>query len=869
MALIDKSQNNNNKVTSDPLDGAISFESPKSITLKPDVDNTNIADRLIWIRDGAKLVFEGDTTNDSAMTSISCPGPSTSRALLLPDLDGTIITQEYVDAEIIDIETSIGALTTSDIAEGSNLYFTTSRFDSRLATKTTSDLSEGGNLYYTTSRFSNDFTTKTTSNLSEGGNLYFTTSRANSAFDSRLSTKTTSDLSEGGNLYYTIARANSAFDSRLATKSTSNLTEGSNLYYTTSRFSNDFTTKTTSDLSEGGNLYYTVARSNSAFDSRLSTKTTSNLTEGSNLYYTTSRANSAIDARVNTSFVNALNVTASVAQSVTPNSVTLATDTTGNYVGAISGTSNEITVTGSGSENASVVLGLPTNVTVSNDLTVGGDLFVTGSQISVGSANLSIDDSFIYLNQGDAIGDANTIFTGTGLDDAAFEGYYEGIATTTYYVKIDATGTPDTYSWSKDNFSTTEATGVAITGAEQLLDDNIKIHFQATTGHTLNDVWSGTAAPVNIDSGLFSNINTGASAPGYTHVGVFYDASVANWKVFSEYDPEPNGDINTADPSFVLGEMEADCFIANEVDINGSITASNHATNKQYVDTAEADAIATASADATAKANQALVDAKAYTDTAEALAIATAEAKDVVRASAAATDATTKADQALVDAKAYADTAESDAVSTASADATAKVLVETDARIAADAVLQTNIDNALGSAENAVSATKWLTARTITLGGDASGSVSIDGTADVTLTATISNDSHEHTSITFEGADKATAVDGGVNIEGELIATGDVTAYSDRRLKRNVETINNAIDTVSNLRGVTFEKDGRNSLGVIAQEVEEVLPEVVHTTQDGMKAVAYGNIVGVLIEAIKEQQEQINQLTLQVNNLSK
>jgi len=89
------------------------------------------------------------------------------------------------------------------------------------------------------------------------------------------------------------------------------------------------------------------------------------------------------------------------------------------------------------------------------------------------------------------------------------------------------------------------------------------------------------------------------------------------------------------------------------------------------------------------------------------------------------------------------------------------------------------------------------------------------------------------------------------------------------RLKRNVETINNAIDTVSNLRGVTFEKDGRNSLGVIAQEVEEVLPEVVHTTQDGMKAVAYGNIVGVLIEAIKEQQEQINQLTLQVNNLSK
>ena len=248
----------------------------------------------------------------------------------------------------------------------------------------------------------------------------------------------------------------------------------------------------------------------------------------------------------------------------------------------------------------------------------------------------------------------------------------------------------------------------------------------------------------------------------------------------------------------------------------------------------------------------------------------------MVRAATASADATAKvlvetnarisADNTL---QTNIDNAESDAVATASADATAKVLVETNARIAADDILQTNIDNALGSGDNAVSATKWLNARTISLGGDASGSVSIDGTADVTLTATISDDSHNHTSIKFSGADKATAVTGGVNITGELIATGDVTAYSDRRLKRNIETINNAIDTVSNLRGVTFEKDGKNSLGVIAQEVEEFLPEVVHTTQDGMKAVAYGNIVGVLIEAIKEQQEQINQLTLQVNNLSK
>ena len=98
------------------------------------------------------------------------------------------------------------------------------------------------------------------------------------------------------------------------------------------------------------------------------------------------------------------------------------------------------------------------------------------------------------------------------------------------------------------------------------------------------------------------------------------------------------------------------------------------------------------------------------------------------------------------------------------------------------------------------------------------------------------------------------------NYTGSFTATGDVTAYSDKRLKRNIETITNAVDTVSKLRGVNYEKDGRNSTGVIAQEVEEVLPQVVHTAPDGMKSVAYGNIVGILIEAIKEQQKEIEEL---------
>lgn len=102
-----------------------------------------------------------------------------------------------------------------------------------------------------------------TTDLSEGDNLYYTTSRADSAFDDRLATKTTTDVAEGTNLYYTTARADSAFDDRLATKTTTDVAEGDNLYYTTARFDSDFGDNTTSDLTEGSNLYYTTARADS------------------------------------------------------------------------------------------------------------------------------------------------------------------------------------------------------------------------------------------------------------------------------------------------------------------------------------------------------------------------------------------------------------------------------------------------------------------------------------------------------------------------------------------------------------------------------------------------------------------------------
>jgi hypothetical protein len=104
-----------------------------------------------------------------------------------------------------------------------------------------------------------------------------------------------------------------------------------------------------------------------------------------------------------------------------------------------------------------------------------------------------------------------------------------------------------------------------------------------------------------------------------------------------------------------------------------------------------------------------------------------------------------------------------------------------------------------------------------------------------------------------------------LDVTGTIRATGDVIAYSDARVKENVETVENALSKVVSLRGVTYtrkdSKDKSRKLGVIAQEVLEVLPEVViQDPENGNYNVAYGNIVGVLIEAIKELKAEIDEL---------
>jgi hypothetical protein len=113
-----------------------------------------------------------------------------------------------------------------------------------------------------------------------------------------------------------------------------------------------------------------------------------------------------------------------------------------------------------------------------------------------------------------------------------------------------------------------------------------------------------------------------------------------------------------------------------------------------------------------------------------------------------------------------------------------------------------------------------------------------------------------------------------LDVTGTIRASGNITAFSDARVKDNLRVIENSLDKICQINGYTFtrtdqeDKEKRHA-GVIAQEVEKVLPEVVHMGCDGNLAVAYGNMVALLIEALKEERKAREALEKRLERLEK
>jgi hypothetical protein len=138
------------------------------------------------------------------------------------------------------------------------------------------------------------------------------------------------------------------------------------------------------------------------------------------------------------------------------------------------------------------------------------------------------------------------------------------------------------------------------------------------------------------------------------------------------------------------------------------------------------------------------------------------------------------------------------------------------------------------------------------------------------------NDTHSFTgSVQISGSQTIT---GTLTVTGAITATGDITAFSasDIRFKENIITIESPIKKIKMISGNTYDWKAENKdihgfegndVGVIAQEIEEVLPQLVVTRDNGYKAVKYDKLVALLIEGIKEQQKQIEDLSNKINKL--
>jgi hypothetical protein len=130
------------------------------------------------------------------------------------------------------------------------------------------------------------------------------------------------------------------------------------------------------------------------------------------------------------------------------------------------------------------------------------------------------------------------------------------------------------------------------------------------------------------------------------------------------------------------------------------------------------------------------------------------------------------------------------------------------------------------------------------------------GSANQVIFKNSSNNATSSANLTFDGTN--------------LVCGGEISATSDEKLKTNIKTIENGLEKVLNLRGVEYDRIDINShqIGVIAQEVEKIIPEVVVTNSEtGTKSVAYGNLVGVLIEAIKDLKVEISELKSEIDHL--
>jgi hypothetical protein len=503
------------------------------------------------------------------------------------------------------------------------------------------------------------------------------------------------------------------------------------------------------------------------------------------------------------------------------------------------------------------------------------DLYLSQGSLYINNQKVLQDDSGTIVVSADNDQGMTVKTTGTGVLSLASD------------TTVNMNGTLQMAAGKK----ITDASGTAVAFGDKLdMDSNLIINVGTAVASTdaanKSYVDGAIADLVNGAPGAMDTLNELANALGDD---ANFSTTVTNSIAVNA------ADIVTANTNIASNVAAIAVNAADIVTANASLTTKANTTYvdaqnvaqttalETYADTAEADAIASAASDATTKANAAQAaaeatasaDATTKADAAQAAAESTAAAANTaletsINAAWAAADtaqttsinaAWAAADSAQTTAlQSYADTAEADAISTAAADATSKADA---ALVSAKSYTDTEISSLIGGAPATLDTLNELAAA---LSDDANYAASVTSAIAAAQTAA-QNYADANDANTTYSAGNGMSLSGTTflmsgSYTGSFTATGDITAYSDDSLKTNVQVIDGALGKVEAIRGVTFERieDGSVSTGVIAQELKAVLPEAVHTDAEGVHSVAYGNITGLLIEAVKELSAQVEEL---------
>lgn len=710
------------------------------------------------------------------------------------------------------------SLSTTNITEGTNLYYTQTRFDTAFGNKSTTDLSEGTNLYYTNARADGrialqvganlDLSSKDTDNLSEGTtNKYYTDERVDDRVGSLVvagtSISATYDDAAGS-----LTIANTAPDQTVAlTGGTGISTSGTYPNFTITNSSPDQTVSLTggTGISTSG-TYPSFTITNDSPDQTVALTASNGLTDGGTYPNLTIAGNDATtSAKGVASFSSDHFSVTSGAVSIAADSIddTLIDFGTGtnqvNTDDLPEGSSNKYWTAERTDDQVNTLMTAGSGINLTYD-DAAGTLTVASTVSGLALTDLSATDaggdgSFAYNN-------STGVFTYTGPSAAEVKAHIDktyvdslGIAATSATTAAGLTGTPNI------SVGTIGASGT-ITG--NLTGDvtgdvtgNVSGSSGSTTGNAATATALQTARTIN-----------GASFDGTANIAVDTDA------------------VSEGSSNLYYTDARWDTRLGTKTTDNLTEGSSNKYNVTHTGDVTGATALTIASDAVTYDKMQDLVTAnRVLGGTAAGTIVETQIATDMV------------SDDAITYVKLQDTTTANRVLGAVSAGVISEVQVATD-MISNGAVTSAKVDTDLRNVEY----------------------IGLDSTDYMQFTDNTQIDLFINNTNVFR-----------FESDGDFHADGDVIAYStttpsDEKLKENVKVVENSLEKLEQLRGVTFDwknREDKKSGGIIAQELQKVMPDLVRevdsiNNEDSYLAVDYNGVIALLVEAVKELSDKCN-----------